>query len=61
MTISRRDFLKTSSMFAAWAALSACAPVKEATPEFISTLSLPTIQNTPLDEEGLILHTLRRM
>jgi uncharacterized protein (DUF1800 family) len=59
MTISRRDFLKTSSMFAAWAALAACMPLKQTAPELDVTLTAaPT---AVLDGEGLLLHTLRRL
>jgi uncharacterized protein (DUF1800 family) len=59
MTISRRDFLKTSSMFAVWAALSACAPLKQTSSKL--GVSLPTIQSPVLDDAGLLLHTLRRL
>ncbi len=59
MTISRRDFLKTSSMFTAWAALAACTPLKQTDSELSRTPQ--ALQNPVLDEDGLILHTLRRM
>jgi hypothetical protein len=31
MTLTRRDFLKMSGMFAAWTALASCAPHEHAT------------------------------
>ena len=59
MTISRRDFLKTSSMFAAWTALAACTPLKQPSSEL--KLPTPTVQSPVLDGDGLLLHTLRRL
>lgn len=69
MTISRRDFLKTSGLVAAWTALAACSPIQESTPNPTQTPApLPdpaqTISPsaTPIPErERLMLHTLRRM
>ena len=60
MTISRRDFLKTSGMFATWAALAACTPLKQTGPELGFT-ALPTLQSPILNDEDFVLHTLRRL
>ncbi len=70
MTISRRDFLKTSGLVAAWTALAACSPIQENT-HANPTQTLAPLPNpsqtispsaTPIPErERLILHTLRRM
>jgi uncharacterized protein (DUF1800 family) len=59
MTISRRDFLKTSSLFTAWAALAACTPINQTT---LNSTATSTLLPVPvLDDDGLLLHTLRRM
>jgi hypothetical protein len=75
MTISRRDFLKASGLFASWAALAACAPNIQNPP---SPTQNPTQTPTPfqpieststatpsaphiLEGESLLRHTLRRM
>ncbi len=61
MTLTRRDFLKVSSLFATWTALSSCAPSVQtevaltATPNPIAT---PTLL---LDNDALIIHTLKRI
>ena len=58
MTITRRDFLKMSGMFAAWTALASCAPSELAlTPTAPALTALPPLQ---LDDESLLVHTLRR-
>ena len=58
MTITRRDFLKMSGMFAAWTALASCAPSELAlTPTAPALTALPPL---PLDDESLLVHTLRR-
>ena len=59
MTISRRDFLKTSSMFAAWTALAACTPLKQPSSEL--KLPTPTVQSPVLDDDGLLLPHLRQL
>ena len=75
MTISRRDFLKASGLFATWSALAACTPNKQppANPTPNSTYTAtpfqpvePTQTATPsvttvLNGESLLLHTLRRV
>ena len=62
MTISRRDFLKTSSMFAAWAALAACTPLEQAGSELSVTQQRIIPSPSPvLGDDGLLLHTLRRL
>ncbi len=63
MTVSRRDFLKASSLFATWAALAACTPLRKATAGVTAgadpTRAVPSY--TFEGDEALILHTLRRM
>ncbi len=61
MTISRRDFLKMSGMFAAWTALASCAPnvVQTANPP-ASTLT-PTLPPVSPAGDALIAHTLKRI
>jgi len=64
MTLTRRDFLKMSGMFAAWTALASCAPHEHAT--LVPTSApvgtpFPTLPPQPLDDEGLLVHTLKRM
>ncbi len=61
MSISRRDLLKVSGVFAAWSALAACSPIRQAleTPTAIAGTEPTTIP--PLDNEQLIAHTLRRI
>lgn len=64
MTLTRRDFLKMSGMFAAWTALASCAP-QEHPPLVPSTApvgtAFPTLPFEPLAEEALLVHTLKRM
>lgn len=63
MTLTRRDFLKMSGMFAAWTALASCAPndvlssAPTATP--VGT-AFPTLPPNPLTDDALIVHTLKR-
>ncbi len=59
MKISRRDFIKASGLFTAWAALAACTPVKRSTAGITGTAASPS-RVTGLDDEGLIIHTLQR-
>ncbi|WKZ47305.1 MAG: DUF1800 family protein [Anaerolineales bacterium] len=61
MTISRRDFLKMSGMFAAWTALSSCAPNAAQTLVPSTPTLAPTLPPAPLEDDALIVHTLRRM
>ena len=72
MTISRRDFLKTSGLVAAWTALAACSPVSQNTPPAPTQTATPqplldptqTAVSSPApvpDSDKLLLHTLRRM
>ena len=60
MTLNRRDFIKASGAFAAWAALAACTPLKtdQATPTPIPT-STPQPQ-PPADDPLTIILTLNR-
>jgi len=63
MTLTRRDFLKMSGMFAAWTALASCAPHKHAT--LVPTAApvgtaFPTLPSQLLDDEALLVHTLKR-
>jgi uncharacterized protein (DUF1800 family) len=60
MKISRRDFIKTSSLFTAWVALAACTPIKQSGASVKGTDITPT-QNPVLDDGGLIFHTLGRL
>src|SRR5688572_8396862 len=66
MTITRRDFLKMSGLFATWTALSSCAPHEHhthshaPTPVSVSTAS-PLLPLESLDDEALIVHTLKRI
>ena len=61
--ISRRDFLKSSGIFATAIALSACQPSAEATAE----RALPELDTTPDSspapptDDALLLHTLKRI
>lgn len=57
MTITRRDFLKISGLFATWTALSSCTP-RELQTHTPAPVSLPLV---PLDDEALIIHTLKRI
>ena len=59
MTISRRDFIKASTLFSAWAALAACTPIKAAAAGFKGAAASPSPIPT-LDDDELIIHTLRR-
>lgn len=64
MTLTRRDFLKMSGMFAAWAALASCAPNEH--PTLVPTTApvgtaFPTLPSEPLADEALLVHTLKRM
>ena len=76
MTISRRDFLKTSGLMAAWTALAACSPNAPTT--HTHPVEAPTQNTVPqpaldptqaviaspipvLDGEKLLIHTLRRL
>ncbi|MCC6299886.1 MAG: DUF1800 family protein [Anaerolineales bacterium] len=61
MTISRRDFLKMSGLFAAWTALSSCAPNITQTAETPTSTLAPTLPPVPLADDALIVHMLRRM
>lgn len=59
MAISRRDFIKASTLFTAWAALAACTPIKQTGTG--STGTAANLLHIPiLDQEGLVVHTLRR-
>jgi len=72
MTVSRRDFLKASSLVAAWTALAACSPVSQGKPNPTQTgipltskpdpaqTIAPTSTQVP-ESERLLIHTLRRM
>ncbi len=63
-SLSRRNFLKLSGTFAAWAALSACKPRAGALttqPPNSPTLQPPGHPATPLSDEAAITHTLRRL
>lgn len=63
-TLTRRNFLKASATFAAWAALSACKPTPPASapsPTSNATQPSPTQPATGRSEGWLILHTLRRL
>lgn len=63
MTITRRDFLKMSGLFATWTALSSCAPqdyTRAPTAAPIAT-TLPTLPIESLDDAALIVHTLKRL
>lgn len=64
MTISRREFLKMSGLFAAWTALSSCAPHVHPTdsPTAAPALtSVPALPFEPLGGDELIVHTLKRI
>ena len=61
MTISRRDFLKISGLFAAWTALSSCAPNAAQTLVPPTPTLAPTLPPAPLEDDALIVHALRRM
>ena len=68
MTISRRDFLKSSGLMAVWTALAACTPnsttthnVEVTTQTAVPQPVLDPTQITILDGEKLLIHTLRRM
>jgi hypothetical protein len=61
VTLTRRDFLKASGLFAAWTALSSCAPMAQTQ---VAPTVLPTIGSTPTppsNDDTLLIHTLRRM
>ena len=47
MTISRRDFLKTSGLVAAWTALTACAPNTQTVPSPTDAAQIPRQTATP--------------
>ncbi|MDK1029547.1 MAG: DUF1800 family protein [Anaerolineae bacterium] len=64
MTITRRDFLKSSALISTWAALSAC----RITEQFLGVVSdasdSPQTEfapSPPLTDKALLLHTLRRI
>ena len=57
MPLTRRDFLKTSSLAAAWLALAACSP--RLVPTETAPPSAPALIPTPPPSDR-ILHTLRR-
>lgn len=63
MTITRREFLKMSGLFAAWTALSSCAPHEHfavaPTTAPVST-ALPALPLEPLVGDALIVHALKR-
>lgn len=70
MTLTRRDFLKTSALFTAWAALSACRPGEQDEDAVLSEskespTAVPDLTESPpvppLNDEALLLHTLRRV
>lgn len=61
MPVSRRDFLKVSSLFAAWTALSSCAPSSPTTVAPTVVPSPGTIPTLVLNDERLIVHTLKRI
>ena len=65
--LSRRDFFKTSGIFAAATALAACQPSTEVTEQTFPTLA-PVPDSSPaplpaetLDDEALLRHTLKRI
>lgn len=63
MTLTRRDFLKMSGMFAAWTALASCAPHEHATLAPTTApvgTAFPTLPSEPLADEALLVHTLKR-
>lgn len=63
MTLTRRDFLKMSGMFAAWTALASCAPNDVLTPAPTTApvgTAFPTLPPQSLDDEALLVHTLKR-
>lgn len=64
MTISRREFLKMSGLFAAWTALSSCAPparqLGAPTAAPVAT-SLPALPIEPLSDDMLLIHALKRI
>ncbi len=61
MTISRRDFIKTSGLLAAFTALAACSPTKQLTDGNASgTVATPVNPNHLTTDDSLIVHTLRR-
>ncbi|MFN8424882.1 MAG: DUF1800 family protein [Anaerolineales bacterium] len=63
MTLTRRDFLKLSGMFAAWTALASCAPNDVLTPAPTAApvgTAFPTLPSEPLADDALIVHTLKR-
>ena len=64
MTITRRDFLKSSALISTWAALSAC----RITEQFLGVVSDASdspqtdfASSPPLTDKALLLHTLRRI
>jgi uncharacterized protein (DUF1800 family) len=64
MNISRRDFLKASGLFAAWTALSSCAPHEHftaapTTAPFSTALPAPSLE--PLEGDALLIHALKRI
>ena len=61
--LSRRDFLKSSGIFAAAMALSACQPsTEDATERALPTLdTAPDSSPAPPTDEALLLHTLKRI
>src|SRR6185436_2802380 len=61
MTLTRRDFLKMSGLFAAWSALSSCAPAAQTTalPTVLSTAT--TIPTVVPAEDAFLIHTLKRI
>ncbi len=63
MTLTRRDFLKLSGMFAAWTALASCAPNDVLTPAPTAApvgTAFPTLPVDPLTDEALLVHALKR-
>ena len=61
MTLTRRDFLKVSSLFAAWTALSSCAPSLQTVVAPTAVPSLGAVPTRVLDDDALIIHTLKRI
>jgi uncharacterized protein (DUF1800 family) len=61
MTLTRRDFLKMSGLFAAWSALSSCAPAAQTTavPTVLPTATtVPTVMPA---EDAFLIHALKRI
>lgn len=58
--VSRRDFIRISGLGGTLAALAACSPLRTSKTSEIGVAAVPTAAPI-LDQEGLILHTLRRL